>query len=454
MGSSVTVETRFCRFRVPATWKVAGRGAAYDDRPTVAPCSAVATECWVDPPAPARELAARQLGLAHQVLDGLAVVREEPARASRFADAWITVVRTRGPDGSALLQHQLTVASGPLGCCLTLSGVERDAGRWSSVFAEIAESFEVPAAEVMARVTRKSLVQAPEVGHAPTAVLADVHLVVPVPNGWSLDPARQSLRGPESAEISVRAVEPPGVGLDEAFADALAHLAHSPAFQPQGWDCGELEGGRRWYAIEAHAAPARTWKASEQRVQRQVLIDDEGVLEICIVAGPSPENVAPALAAVVGGMRRQAPADRRLRIPEPWVPMVLEGGWKQPSPGLFVHLEAPRQVVVVARHGCPRGLRHLAGETANALAADPGIREVVRRELTEGTWKGSNAVRCTLDVISTEGLPVAVRAVWLGADVDAAHLLVQGEDREVVDRLFVRLLEAVEPAQLKGGARR
>lgn len=453
MGSYLTVASRFCRYRVPAGWTVAGRGAAFDDRPTAVACSAVATECWIDPPLPAREVAAKQLAFARQTLAELAVVREGPATSLRFPEAWLAVLRAKGPDGTPLLQHQLTVAAGSLACFLTLSGAERDTDRWATLFANIAESLEIPALEVMSRLIRRPLLSATPATGGPTALLSDIQLLVPVPEGWSVDSAAQTLRGPGAAELRVRAATPVGVSLDEAFADALARLAHSPELQLRSWDCGELDGGRRWYAVEAHQAKVRTWGRTEERVVLQLLVEDEEILDFDLVAEPPQVDAAQAMAAVVGGMRRPAASERKLRLPVPWLPAILEGAWRQLSEGLFVHLEPPQQTVVVRRQDCPRGLRRLAEAALGVLASDPGTGQVIRQELVEGSWKGTDAVRCALDAISPGGRPAALRAAWLRSDGEAAHFLVQGADAEAVDRLFVRLLEAVEPGQLKGVSR-
>jgi hypothetical protein len=453
MASHVTVESRFCRFQVPATWKVLDGTGAVEDRPNGPGCSAVVTECWVDKLTPARELAARQAELAREMLAGFEVVKEEPARAFRFADAWIGTHRTSTSNGGSLLQHQLTVVTGHLACCLTLSGAEPDKPRWSPVFAEIATSFEVPAAASLGQVRRQPLQPAVAPSDDRLGPLSRLQLLVPVPATWSLDEAALTLHDPHGAEITFRAAEPAGIALDQAFATALARLAREPGLRVSAWDQGVLSGDRGWYAIESVQGAARTWGPADERLRRQVLLDDEGVVEVTLHARASDAGSGLVLSRVVAGLRRQPPEERLLRIQEPWVPAVLQGAWRETSPGVFMHLAPPRALVIATRLPSPRGLRALADREAAELRHQPEVALVHRQELVEGVWKGRKALRYSLDYGAQDATAVALRGAWLDAGDTACHLQVRGEDAEATDRLFLNLLEAVEPHRMTGAGR-
>lgn len=452
MASYVTVESRFCRIQVPATWKaIEGTGAVEERRGGVG-CSAMVTECWVDPPASAREFAARQAELARELLAGFAVVREEPARTGRFADAWIGTHRTASA-GSPLLQHQLTVVAGHLVCCLTLSGAETDTSRWSPVFAEIAASFEIPAAVSLGPVRRQPLVLPVALPDDRLGPMSRLQLLAPVPAGWSLDETSLTLHEPRGAEITLRAAEPAGVALDQAFATSLSRLVREPGRRVSAWDQGVLAGDRGWYAIESVQGTARTWGPADERLHRQVLLDDEGVIEVTLHARTGDAASLEVLSRVVAGLRRQPPEERCLQIREPWVPAVLQGGWREMSPGVFMLLTPPRALVTVFRLPSPRGVRDVADREAAALWHQPEVARVHRQELVEGVWKGRQAVRCSLDYQTPDATAMALRGVWLDAGDTACHLQVRGEDAEAVDRLFLHLLEAVEPHRMRGADR-
>lgn len=452
MASYVTVESRFCRFQVPASWKVIEGTGAVEDRPSGPRCSAVVTECWVDPPTPARELAARQTELAREMLAGFEVVKEEPARAVRFTEAWIGTHRTASA-GSSLLQHQLTVATGHLACCLTLSGTEADKPRWSPIFAEIATSFEIPAAASLGSVRRQPLLLPVASPDDRLGLMSRLQLLAPVPTGWSLDDTTLTLHEPRGAEITFRAAEPAGVALDQVFATSLSRLAREPGTRVSAWDQGVLAGDRSWYAIESVQGAARTWGPADERLRRQVLLDDEGVIEVTLHARAGDTGSLQTLSLVAAGLRRQPPEERRLQIREPWVPAVLHGAWRETSPGVFMLLAPPRALVVAARLPSPLGLRALADREAAGLANQPEVALVHRRELVEGVWKGRQAVRYSLDYQTPDATGMALRGAWLDAGDAACHLQVRGEDPESVDRLFLQLLEAVEPHRMRGAER-
>lgn len=453
MASHLTVESRFCRFQVPATWKVLDGTGAVEDHPNGPGCSAVVTECWVDPLIPARELAARQTELAREMLTGFEVVKEEPARAFRFTDAWIGTHRTSASDGSSLLQHQLTVVTGHLACCLTLSGAEPDKPRWSPVLAEIATSFEVPAAASLGEVRRQPMLGAVAPSDDRLCPLPRLQLLVPVPATWSLDEAALTLHDPHGAKIAFRAAEPAGVALDQAFATALAHLARESGVRVSAWDQGVLAKDRSWYAIEGVLGAARTWGSGEGHLRRQVLLDDEGVVEVILHARAGDAESLQALSRIVGGLHRQAPEERRLQIREPWVPAVLQGAWQETSPGVFMHLVPPRALVAATRLPSPRGLHDLAAREAAGLRSQPEVAQVHRQELVEGVWKGRQAMRFSLDYQTRDATAAAFRGAWLDAGDTACHLQVRGENAETVDRLFLHLLEAVEPHRMRGAER-
>jgi hypothetical protein len=411
----------------------------------------VVTECWVDPPTPAREFAARQVELARETLVGFEVIAQEPARTARFADAWIGTHRAASV-GGPLLQHQLTVVSGHLACCLTLSGAEPDKPRWSPVFAEIASSFEIPAATPLGPVRRQPLLPvAPPDDRL--SLLSRLQLLVPVPATWSLDESALTLHEPHGAEIVFRSAEPAGVALDQAFATALSRLAREPGLRVSAWDQGVLAEDRGWYAIESVQGAARTWGPADERLRRQVLLDDEGVVEVTLHARAGDTGSLQTLSRVVGSLRRQLPEERRLRIQEPWVPAVLQGAWQETSPGVFMHLAPPRALVAATRLPCPLGLRTLADREAAGLRSQPEVARVHRQELVEGVWKGRQAMRYSLDFQTQDATAVALRGAWLDAGDTACHLQVRGEDAEAVDRLFLHLLEAVEPHRMRGAER-
>ncbi len=448
-------ESRFCRFEVPSGATVLPGAGVLESRADDLRKSAVIVENWLDEKLSAARFAEIQRKAVLAQTDAAELSEEGAVKGGRFPDAHQQVFEIASPEGVALRQEQYFMVEGPLAVCLTLTGPAADASGWRRFFEPVQRSFEIPFAAELRALTRAPLLSEGVSGPAggPAAARAVGHLQVsfPVPAGWTYDEATSTLRSGGGADIRIQRSGLPASTFEMLFAEAIGRALRDEKRVLLRWDRGATAGGREAAAIESEAAPGGTWVKTEKRIVREIFLEDDGALALTLEAAARDDAARAALAQIVAGTALLPAEARRLRVALPWLPVELEGPWRETGPGIFVRTAPPPMLLSAQRQPSAPDARKLADLAAASLRSSPELAQVSKEEARQEDYAGRPVYRYSLDFVTKAGEKAYLRAVWFDAGGSVCSVLLRGADPSTGE-VFRKCLESLRPAAARVGA--
>jgi hypothetical protein len=441
---SQSFSSSFCRFDGPDHWRaVPGLGLVEAGSAGVKR-SAVVMESWVDPPVSAAEFVARQRAAFPELERPIETV-EGASLGAGGREVHLATYRSPLPSGDFLVQKQLTTATGPLVCTLTVSGRQSDASEWGPHGDRMLDSFTVEASRWAQEIRHERVLGSAARGAGPNAAVRSIGLALPVPAGWVWDEGGMALRRGETATIAVRRSGLPAASAEECFAEALARLGRSEDVVPSRWDRGETRAGAQFWALEASGRMSRTWGKGLVAVHREAYVDDEGVIAFTLDAAGNLEDADAAFAAVVGAYAWLPPETQALRTGESWLHAELPGHWEVVGTGVYARQSPSRLIVQVMALPRAQPAAKLGPGQASALRSSPDVVAVRRDEEEAGTLYGRPAYRFALDHGTPADGVSGLRCVWIDGKDACYHFSVQGEDPATVSQILSLLVAGVDP---------
>jgi hypothetical protein len=437
----LSVESRFCRFEAPWNWTLAPGLGAFHDRKAGDKRSALATENWMEKPITAAAYAEAQRALLAAQNPAVELFEQKPIVSSELGDAHLASFRLPGENQARFRQEQLTVANGPLLCCLTLTANESDREAWEEIFPAVLRSFEIPARTWAATIRREPLMA--NAAQPATGSAENLQLAFPPRPGWTFDAERGVLRGNAESEISLRRTGLTSDAPDALFAEALARVGKTSTHVPRAWDKGVTPGGFPFYILESTSVIRKTWGPLETLVLREAFLRDEAALEIRLQCRDGDTEAVTAFGELVSSYTLLPPEQRKLRIQLPWIDLQLAGPWTEAAPGVFVRqLDSVLFLTVRSLPNTQGRLRH--GKSAvERFRARPDLREISKEESAEGPWKGWDAYRHSLDWSDAKERAGAYRASWLEMGKDLNEITLLGPATPETEEIFRQALQAV-----------
>jgi len=440
-------ESRFCRFELPAGWMVLPGLGAMETRASAARQSAVVLENWLEEATTAETFGKRQREFLARERPGISLIEEKPLSGAAFRDARWVALRAPGAGGVTLRQEQIFAIEGPLAVSLTLTASEKDPEKREKSFETVRRSFEIRHGQTLRQLKREALIAGEPPAPAPARTsVPHLQIALPVPAGWRLDVSTGTLVSSQGAEISIVRSGLPANAPDELFAEALAAALRDSAVRPRFWDHGPTAQGFEAYALESAAVATGTWVQKEAAIRREVYVQDAGAVVFRLKASDGDRAAKAALAQVVGGYELLPPADRRLRVTVPWLPVELSGPWQAGGPGIFVRAALPSLTLTAMRMPAIQGAEKFAAAAADALKpAAPGVR-VAKEERKQASWKGITLYRYAVDAVAPDGEKTSTRATWFASGDSVCFVIVRGSEAEA-EPLFGQCLDQLRPGE-------
>jgi hypothetical protein len=420
--------------------------------------SAQVLERWLDRPTSAEHLIRERRQLLPHMLPELRVLEEPSHVEVHSSGSGCTMSYCfRDGDDVPLRQRMVLLSQGPLQCELTVTRIDEPDPARDALMQQIASTFTLLDLDHISTCTPEEVVNIKpaaslEGSQATARPFPRLCTSLPTPQGWSLVDDGDSVTF-DSGQSRIRVCRELQFGGDpEVWFTTRLHHVQDTKGRVVAYQRGELDDGRTYASLlYEEGGTVSTWHTEAASCILELMIDGDQPLVWTVTGNEYGVKTArPILENLVASTASLDPAEWQTRIAEPWLDLTLHGDWKQMDTGLYVKVEDDqvfRLIYLVAQDlESPVGLRK--NEETMVSSVSSAFSEIHSQQHAFTEHRGLPELSYAADGSNSEGLELAVRALWVDAPRKLYTLFVQSTNSSAATSLFS---EARAGLQIEGG---
>lgn len=449
-------ESNYCTFGVPDDWESEppfgfAEPGEEEDRMVVQ-----AVERWLETPTSAAAFAEQEKEALPHITDGFELL-DESAHAPRQGggDGYRVAYRWTNEDDEPILSQKVYLTQGPFLVELMLSRPDDGDRRKAELIEGIANTLALQGMGFMER--HQPLVLFPPIlegddGPSPTEA-PDVERIPfpfccvslpPAPEGWLLtEDHGDALYQRSGAELRLH--RPVGLEPDAEvwLRETMQRLQASQSFL-FGSDQGDLEGHGPYAAVlYEQAGQQRRWQTAAVQQILELFVESDQVLHWTLLVQESQvEKCLPVVSELARSAEFLPPEKWQTRLAEPWIDLVMPGGWRSEGPGVYFHLGD--QLILQAQKEPSRApLVDLKPQLVESLRASVDTKKEFEEEELNEAWRGSDALKYSVDGLNSDGEPLSLRSLCCTKQENLYTTVVLGPDGRLATERFDPVMQAM-----------
>ena len=444
-------ESRYCSYDVPDDWEPQPPYGYAEPTDAEYSMSVQALERWLDQPMAPIDYAEGEKEVLPHLLDRFELLDEGVHTLERgLGEAYFLSYNSVNEDNEPIVAKKIYLTRGPYFVEMELSRPGEDDPPRADLMERIARTLTLRHVSFMDRY--EPFVFFPDEEQGEEARLTEERrsfprccVSLPLMAGWELtEDDGDAVYRRSGAEIRLN--RPVGIEPDAEvwLSDKMRWIEDTQSLLFSS-DRGELETGEPYAAVVYEkVGETRKWNTAATQRVLEVVVEAEQVL---LWSLRSPESTfhhnLPTTRELITAPELLDPSKWETALAEPWINLLLRGGWRSEGPGVYCNLEE-ELILQPNREPNRAPLVDLKPSIIESLRSSVDQKREFQEQEQSGKWQGADALKYSVDGSSPTGEPLNIRSIWCNKKQTLYSTVILSRETQVADQQFETLTNALE----------